>query len=78
MKTKERAKKTKPERLAPMLASEIGLTCKQYRQVKPGKYEKCNQPAVGYVQGGDSCDDHRERPQVRYATARRAVVKKAA
>lgn len=76
MKTKKN--KTQPEKLPAQLASEIGLRCKQYIQTRPGHFAPCFNPATGHAPGGDSCDDHRVRPQVRYATARRMVVEKAA
>jgi hypothetical protein len=47
--------------------------------VKPGRFEKCNAPAVGYLPGaGDICSDHKQKPIIRYATERRLVVEKAA
>ncbi|HET9529546.1 MAG TPA: hypothetical protein VFQ92_04295 [Blastocatellia bacterium] len=74
-----RKQKPEPQRTTPMLASEAGLRCRQYRQIRPGKFEACQAAAVGYVPGiGDSCDSPRVKPQVRYATTREAVTNRAA
>ena len=75
-----RKSRVKRERPAPMLASEAGLVCRQYRQVAPGRFEACGKPATCFLPTyGDACDSCAgKRPQVRYATVRRAIVKKAA
>ena len=75
-----RKKRVELERFAPVLACEVNLQCRQYRQVKPGRFEACGKPATCFLPTyGDACDDCAgKRPQVRYATVRRAIVKKAA
>ncbi|HET9532546.1 MAG TPA: hypothetical protein VFQ92_19480 [Blastocatellia bacterium] len=75
-----RKKRIDLERIAPVLACEVNLRCHQYRQVKPGRFEACGKPATCFLPTyGDACDSCAgKRPQVRYATVRRAIVKKAA
>lgn len=73
-----RKAKIVPERLRAMLASEARLVCRQYRQLALGRFERCTAPATGYGYGGDSCDDHRQKLVIRYATTRQPAVEKAA
>jgi len=75
-----RKPKPAPERSAPALASELGLTCRQLRQTRPGRFESCRNPATCFIVGaGDSCDRcARGRRMIRYATARRPSARVAA